>query len=177
MMAFAASIWSLKNSPKFFMYILALTASTTATALFKVQSKSPALSATAFITSESLPTPEGSIMILSGAYFVITSLRLEPKSPTSEQHIQPEFISLISIPESLRNAPSIPISPYSFSISTIFSLFKPSDRSFLMSVVLPAPKNPDTISIFVIFKSFPFLELSFLLYLNVADVIKLPLVL
>ena len=106
-------------------------------------------SRTAFITSESLPTPDGSIIILSGEYLSITSLSAVPKSPTSEQHIQPEFISVISIPASLRNPPSIPISPNSFSIRTIFSFPRASPISFLISVVLPAPRKPDIISIFV----------------------------
>jgi len=35
--------------------------------------------------------------------------------------MQPEFISLICTPESLRKPPSMAISPNSFSISTIFS--------------------------------------------------------
>ena len=61
----AFSIWSLKNSPKFFIYILHFPLSTTVakqliTASFDVTSL------TARITSESLPTPEGSIIILSG---------------------------------------------------------------------------------------------------------------
>ena len=114
-------------------------------------SKSFFTSATALITSESLPTPDGSIMILSGSYFVITSLRAVPKSPTRVQQIQPEFISVISIPASLRKPPSIPISPNSFSISTTFCPPSASFISFLMRVVLPAPRNPEIISIFVIF--------------------------
>ena len=62
----ACSIWLMKNSPKFLMYILHLEASTTATALFKVISSPISTSSTAFITSESLPTPEGSIRMRSG---------------------------------------------------------------------------------------------------------------
>ena len=64
MMVPACSIWLMKNSPKFFMYIRHLEASTTATALFRVSSMSTF--STAFITSESLPTPEGSIRMRSG---------------------------------------------------------------------------------------------------------------
>ena len=104
----------------------------------------------ALITSESLPTPEGSIRILSGAYVAITSLSDVSKSPTSEQQMQPEFISVISIPDSFKNPPSIPISPNSFSIRTTFVPFNASFKSFFIRVVLPAPKNPDIISIFVI---------------------------
>ena len=55
----AYSIWLLKNSPKFFIYILHLDASTTATALLISTSRSPATFSTAFRTSDSLPTPEG----------------------------------------------------------------------------------------------------------------------
>ena len=54
----------------------------------------------AFITSESLPTPEGSIITLSGEKSAITLPSATVKSPTSEQQIQPEFISVISIPAS-----------------------------------------------------------------------------
>ena len=119
-MADACFTWSLKNSPKFFIYILHFPASTTVVyALRTAVSVSTFL--TAFITSESLPTPEGSIIILSGLYSDITLARASVKSPTREQQIQPEFISVISIPASLRNPPSIPISPNSFSIRTTFS--------------------------------------------------------
>ncbi len=48
-------------------------------------------------------------------------IKASPKSPTREQQIHPEFISVISIPASLRKPPSIPISPNSFSINTSFS--------------------------------------------------------
>ena len=105
---------------------------------------------TAFITSESLPTPDGSIRILSGAYLFITSSSDAPKSPTREQQIQPAFISRISMPDSFKKPPSIPISPNSFSIKTTLVCANASFNSFLMRVVLPAPKKPDTISILVI---------------------------
>ena len=68
------------------------------------------------------------------------------KLPTSEQQIQPEFISLISIPESFKKVLSIPISPNSFSIRAIFSLPILEVKSFLISVVLPAPKKPEITS-------------------------------
>ncbi len=116
----AVSIWSLKNSPKFFIYILHLAASTTAVYEFILQSSSPALS-TAPRTSESLPTPEGSIIILSGLYVACTSFNAFAKSPTSEQQMQPELSSFILIPASARKPPSTPISPNSFSIKTICS--------------------------------------------------------
>ena len=67
--------------------------------------------------------------------------------------MQPEFISLICTPESLRKPPSMAISPNSFSISTIFSPVYASAISFLISVVLPAPRKPEKISIFVIKES------------------------
>ena len=105
---------------------------------------------TAKITSDSLPTPDGSIRIRSGLNSSITFSIAFEKSPTRVQHMQPEFISLISMPASLRNPPSIPISPNSFSINTIFSPLYASSISFLISVVFPAPKNPEKISIFVI---------------------------
>ncbi len=63
----AYSIWLMKNSPKFLIYIFALEASTTATALFTCTSRSAATSSTARSTSESFPTPEGSIRMRSGA--------------------------------------------------------------------------------------------------------------
>ena len=103
----------------------------------------------------------------SGRNCSITWCRALPKSPTREQQIQPEFISEISMPASFMKPPSMPISPNSFSISTIFSPLRASVRSFLMRVVLPAPKKPEIMSIFVMwiasFQKFslyttPFLE-------------------
>ncbi len=64
--------------------------------------------------------------------------------------MHPEFISLISTPASFRNPPSIPISPNSFSISTTFDASSASCKSFLISVVFPAPRKPENISILVI---------------------------
>ena len=64
-MALACSIWSLKNSPKFFIYILHLLASTTVVKPLRAAS-SASTSRTARITSDSLPTPEGSIRMRSG---------------------------------------------------------------------------------------------------------------
>ena len=61
----AFSTWSLKNSPKFFIYILHFPASTTVQKAFNEASSKLAL-ATALITSLSLPTPEGSMTIRSG---------------------------------------------------------------------------------------------------------------
>ena len=82
---------------------------------------SASISLIALIISESLPTPLGSTIIRSGLNFSIISFIELEKSPTNEQQIQPELISLISIPDSFKNPPSIPISPNSFSIRTIFS--------------------------------------------------------
>ena len=132
------------------MYILHFWASTTVTEPFNTTSISPATSQTAFITSESLPTPDGSIITRSGVYFVRTSFKERPKSPTKEQQMHPEFISRISMPESFKNPPSIPISPNSFSIRTTFSPAIASFRSFFINVVFPAPRKPEIISIFVI---------------------------
>ena len=108
------------------------------------------------MTSESLPTPEGSMRIRSGAYSARTFFSARPKSPTSEQQMQPEFISFTWMPASCMNAPSMPISPNSFSISTSFSPLYASAISFLISVVFPAPRNPEKISIFVIFSLPPY---------------------
>ena len=129
-------------------------ASTTATALFKCTPSEEVAPSTARITSDSLPTPEGSIRMRSGWYLSSTSFNAVPKSPTREQQIQPEFISVISIPASFKNPPSMPISPNSFSISTTCSPASASFNNFLINVVLPAPKKPDTISIFVILITF-----------------------
>ena len=79
----------------------------------------------------------------------ITSRRALPKSPTREQQMHPEFISEISTPASFRKPPSMPISPNSFSMRTIFSPFRASSRSFLMRVVFPAPKKPEITFTFV----------------------------
>ena len=145
----AFSTWSLKNSPKFFIYILHLLASTTVQKALSFASSSFAF-ATALITSESLPTPDGSMMMRSGAYCAATCCNALEKSPTSEQQIQPEFISVTLIPASCKKPPSIPISPNSFSISTTFSPLYASWISFLINVVFPAPKKPEKISILVI---------------------------
>ena len=88
-------------------------------------------------------------MMRSGAYLSMTSRREVPKSPTSEQQMQPEFISRISIPDSFKKPPSMPISPNSFSMRTTRVPASASFNSFLMSVVLPAPRKPETISILV----------------------------
>ena len=110
-MVLAYSIWLLKNSPKFFIYILLFPASTTATKLLSTTSSNCGFtSSTAFITSESFPTPDGSIMIRPGWYSATTFFRASPKSPTREQQIQPEFISVMLIPASFRKPLSIPIS-------------------------------------------------------------------
>ena len=118
--ALACSTWSLKNSPKFFMYILHLFASTTAVKLLSCRASEPTF-CTARITSLSLPTPEGSISMRSGAYSSTTFLSALPKSPTRLQQMQPEFISVTSIPASCIKPPSMPISPNSFSMSTSLS--------------------------------------------------------
>ena len=148
-MQLAFSTWSLKNSPKFFIYILHFAASTTVQKAFKCPCSSSAF-ATALMTSESLPTPDGSIIIRSGAYCAATSLSALEKSPTREQQIQPEFISVMLMPASCKKPPSIPISPNSFSIKTTFSPAYASLISFLIRVVLPAPKKPEKISIFIL---------------------------
>ena len=102
------------------------------------------------MTSESLPTPEGSIRMRSGWYWEMTCFSAVPKSPTRVQQMQPEFISVIWMPASFKKPPSMPISPNSFSISTRFSPLYASEISFLIRVVLPAPRKPEKMSIFVI---------------------------
>ena len=82
----------------------------------------------------------------SGWNSAITFCSASPKSPTREQQMQPEFISEISIPASLRKPP---ISPNSFSMRTIFSPLRASSSSFLISVVLPAPRKPEITFTFV----------------------------
>ena len=145
----AFSIWSLKNSPKFFIYILHLfTSATTVKLLSSISFAAESL--TVLITSESFPTPEGSMITRSGAYSSITFPSASLKSPTSEQQMHPEFISVILMPASLRNPPSMPISPNSFSIRTSFSPSYASLMSLFIRVVFPAPKKPEIISIFVI---------------------------
>ena len=77
--------------------------------------------------------------------------------------MQPEFISVISIPASFKKPPSMPISPNSFSISTTCSPFHASFKSFWINVVFPAPRKPEITSIFVIFyasktKTYPFIK-------------------
>ena len=114
----AFSTWSLKNSPKLRIYILALPASTT---VVRVPITAPSTRSTARVTSLSLPTPDGSIRMRSGSKLSMTCLRAFVKSPTSVQQMQPEFISVISTPASLRKPPSMAISPNSFSIRTSFS--------------------------------------------------------
>ena len=146
------------------MYILHFVASATVTKLFSSMSTSFSTPFTALITSDNLPTPDGSIKILSGVYFSKTSFNAVLKSPTKEQQIQPEFISVISTPASFKNPPSMPISPNSFSISIIFSPLKPSSSNFLIKVVFPAPKNPEIISIFVISTYFLSIHFSIIIH-------------
>ena len=62
----ALSTWLLKNSPKFFIYILHFETSTTVVALFITTSATSLTASTAFITSDNFPTPDGSIITLSG---------------------------------------------------------------------------------------------------------------
>ena len=119
-MAPAFSTWLHQNSPKFFMYILARVASTTVVKEPGTRSGSPT-PCTARMTSESLPTPEGSMRMRSGANWVLTFLSASAKSPTRLQQMQPELISVISTPASFKKPPSTEISPNSFSMRTSFS--------------------------------------------------------
>src|SRR5699024_6781932 len=67
--------------------------------------------------------------------------------------MQPAFSSFTWMPASRIKPPSMPISPNSFSISTSFSPPQASWISFLMRVVLPAPKTPEKMSILVLFSA------------------------
>ena len=55
--------------------------------------------------------------------------------------MQPEFISVISTPASLRKPPSMPISPNSFSMRDDLLTVEGLVQQLLMRVVLPAPKK------------------------------------
>ena len=149
----ALASWSPKNSPKLRRCIRHFAASAIVTRPV-ISSLSGAASFTARTTSESLPTPDGSIKMRSGLYSASTLRSASPKSPTRLQQMQPEFISVTLMPAPSRKPPSTPISPNSFSISTSLSPVKASLMSFLMRVVLPAPRKPEKISTLVIFLSF-----------------------
>ena len=72
------------------------------------------------------------------------------KSPFTEQQIHPSVSSQIfTLVDSFRISPSTPEVPYSF--SKIAISFFVRFASSLIKVVLPAPKKPDTISIFINF--------------------------
>ena len=92
-MQFAYSTWLLKNSPKFFMYIRHFFASTTVVKLLS-EISAESIPCTARITSLSLPTPDGSTRMRSGANSASTFFIAAPKSPTRLQQMQPEFISV-----------------------------------------------------------------------------------
>ena len=143
MMVLAVLIWSRKNSPKFFMYMRHLPASTTVAQPAMVISCRSEVRSTAARMSLSLPTPEGSMISRSGWYFSISSSTAFWKSPTRVQQMQPLFISVTVMPASFIKLPSTPTSPYSFSSRMIFSSRTLPPRSFLMSVVLPAPRKPE----------------------------------
>ena len=133
------------------MYIFAFLPSTTVILPSISISASFSTASIALATSDNFPTPDGSMITRSGWYSSNTFTSALLKSPTSVQQIHPEFISVISIPASFKNPPSIPISPNSFSISTSFSPAHTSLRSFLINVVFPAPRNPEIMSTFVMF--------------------------
>ena len=160
MMVSADSIWSMKNSPKLRAYILHLPTSATVAHPASSISWVLATSSTTRRMSESLPTPEGSIRMRSGWYWSINWPRASVKSPTSVQQMQPLLSSVIWTPVSFMNPPSMPTSPYSFSSSTTFSPSKAPSSSFLISVVLPAPRKPEMILTFVILLSPVFVSFS-----------------
>ena len=130
------------------MYILAFLPSATVIRLSISTPASSCMSITAFATSDSLPTPDGSMMMRSGWNSSLTCFSDFAKSPTSVQQMHPEFISVTSMPEFCMKRLSIPISPNSFSMSTVFSSLYAFEISSFMNVVFPAPRNPDIISTF-----------------------------
>lgn len=105
-----------------------------------ISNRSGYLRQIAFI-SDSLPTPDGSIRILSGSKAFLISFIEEAKSPATEQHMQPAFISLTDRPSLSRMAPSMLTSPNSFSMMTVLEKSSASLINFLMNVVLPDPKK------------------------------------
>ena len=98
----------------------------------------------------SIATPVGSITKYSGlTVFAIVSTEAA-KSPFTEQQIQPSVNShIFTLVDSLRTSPSTPEVPYSF--SKIAISFFVCFASSLINVVLPAPRKPDIISIFIDF--------------------------
>ena len=86
---------------------------------------------------------------LSGANRSTTSRIDFSKSPARLQQMHPEFISRTSTPAPPSRAPSIPISPNSFSMIAIFSPARLSASSLRISVVFPAPRNPEMMSTLV----------------------------
>ena len=151
----AVLTWSRKNSPKFFMCMRHLPASTmVAQPEISISGCAALHFSTAFTISLSLPTPLGSMIRRSGLYFSISSSTAFWKSPTRVQQMQPEFSSSTMTPLSLRKEPSTPTSPYSFSSRMIFSPFIASlPSSFLIRVVLPAPRKPEIMLILTMFIS------------------------
>ncbi len=144
------------------MYIRHFPASATVVRPFKRISSSSTLR-TAVIMSESLPTPDGSMRIRSGLNCSMTLWSAARKSPVRLQQIQPEFSSLTATPASFIKPPSMPISPNSFSMRTSFSPAYASAISFLISVVLPAPRKPEKISTFTMCSS---------LYINIIKIVR-----
>ena len=131
------------------LYIKYLLASTIVIERF-ISKRSGYLRQIAFI-SDSLPTPDGSIRILSGLKIFLMSFIELAKSSATEQHIQPAFISLTESPSLSRMVPSILTSPNSFSMMTVLEKSSDSLISFLIKLVLPDPRKPDTIFILVFF--------------------------
>ena len=109
--------------------------------------------------SLSFATPVGSTIILFGENLFIISSIEDRKSPDELQQIHPAVISSTSTPVFFNISVSIPTFPNSFSKTTIFSSLYPSVTSFFIRVVLPAPKNPDTISNFIFIAIPPLLKI------------------
>ena len=97
-MAPACSTWSLKNSPKFFMYILHLVASTTAVVLLSARSLGSHARCTARINVAQLANAGGLDEDAVGVRtWASTCLQRIPQNrPLRLQQMQPEFISVIS---------------------------------------------------------------------------------
>ena len=98
----------------------------------------------------SFPTPVGSMTRYSGSTAFAMERTDRAKSPLAEQQMQPSVISqMFTVPlassVSSRSL-SIPAAPYSF--SKMANSLPVCFARALIKVVFPAPKKPDTISIF-----------------------------
>ena len=104
---------------------------------------------TAFITSDSLPTPEGSMMIRSGAnwLYVLQSgaeIAHQRAADATGVHLRDLHTGIFKSRRRYFRSHRA-----EFSMRTIYWLFSASSSNFLINVVFPAPRNPEIMSIFV----------------------------